>query len=79
MGIIEEAWNRLERRPAPLNMTDKEILDWVNEYCTQAVYNRPDSVIAGGFTVYSEDIKVTQPTLREAVCVAAAILKEQNS
>jgi hypothetical protein len=80
MGIIERVaeWQRLERRPAPLDLSDKEILDWIDEYCTQAVYNRPTKEVRGGFTVYSDDIKVTEPTLREAVCAAAAILKEEN-
>lgn len=80
MGIIERVaeWNRLERFPTPLNLTDTEILDWIDEYCTQAVYNRPTKEVRGGFTVYSDDIKATKPTLREAVCAAAAILKEEN-
>lgn len=73
------AWNIRESLPAPLDLSDTEILDWVDEYCTQAVYNRPTKEVRGGFTVYSDDIKATEPTLREAVCAAAAILKEENS
>lgn len=80
MGMIDrfmDAWT--ERRPAPLNMSDTEILEWMDEYCDQAVYNKPTAEVRGGFTIYSADIKTNQPTLREAVCLAAAKLKEENS
>lgn len=80
MGMMDRVveWNRLERRPAPLNMSDTEVLDWMNEYCTQAVYTRPTAQVCGGFTVYSDDIKVTKATLRDAVCAAAAQMAEEN-
>ncbi len=71
-----QAWT--ERRPAPLDLSDTEILDWLSEYCDQALYTRPTSQYRGAFTLYCDDIKTTSPTLREAVCLAAAKWKEAN-
>lgn len=80
MGRIEkmmaEHWT--EHRPVPLNLSDTEILDWMTEYCDQAVYNRPTPAYCGGFTLYCDDIKTQGETLREAVCLAAAKFKEVN-
>lgn len=76
MGRWAELW--IEHRPAPLALTDTEILDWLGEYCDQAVYTRPTSEYPGGFTLYCDEIKSSGPTLREAVCLAAAKLNETN-
>ena len=72
----DELWT--EHRPAPLNLTDTEILDWLSEYCDQAMYIRPTAEYLGGFTLYCDEIKATGPTLREAVRSAAAKLNEIN-
>lgn len=71
-----ESW--IEHRPAPLILTDTEILDWLGEYCDQAVYNRPTPEYTGGFTLYCNDIKTSAATLRATVCLAAAKWKEAN-
>lgn len=76
MGRWAELWT--EYRPAPLALTDTEILDWLNEYCDETVYNRPTPEHRGGFTLYCYDIQTSAPTLREAVCLAAAKWKEIN-
>ncbi|MDQ3186271.1 MAG: hypothetical protein M3Q16_07435 [Pseudomonadota bacterium] len=76
MGRWAELWT--EHRPALLNLTDTEILDWLGEYCDQAVYNRPTPEYLGGFTLYCDEIKASGPTLREAVRLAAAKLNEIN-
>lgn len=68
----------VERRPAPLNLSDTEILNWLGEYCDQAVYTRATLEYRGGFTLYCDDIKTNGQTLREAVCLAAAKHKEAN-
>lgn len=73
---MQVAWT--ERRPVPLDLTDTEILDWLSEYCDQALYTRPTRHIRGGFTLYCDDIRTTCPTLREAVCLAAAKWEEAN-
>lgn len=72
----KELWT--ERRPTPLNLSDTEILDWLGEYCDQAVYNRPSPQYRGGFTLYCDEISTSGATLREAVCLAAAKLDELN-
>lgn len=81
MGKIErlmlEHWT--ETGPAPLDLSDTEVLNWLGEYCDQAVYNRPTPDYAGGFTLYCDNDKTTSPTLRGAVCLAAAKLKAANA
>ena len=72
----KELW--IERRPAPLNLTDTEILDWLGEYCDQAVYNRPAPHRCGGFILYCDETRTTGSTLRETACLAAAKWKEAN-
>lgn len=76
MGRWAELWT--EHRPAPLILTDTEILDWLGEYCDQVQYHHPTPEYRGDFIVYSEDIKTSAPTLREAVCLAAAKWEEAN-
>lgn len=73
---MRAAWT--ERRPVPLDLTDTEILDWLSNYCDQALYTRPTAECRGGFTLYCDDIRTTSPTLREAACLAAAKWKEAN-
>ncbi|SEN66626.1 hypothetical protein SAMN05216404_10649 [Nitrosospira multiformis] len=70
------AWT--EHRPAPLDLSDTEILDWLSEYCDQAVYTRPTQQCRGRFTLYCAEIRSSAATLREAVCLAAAKWKEVN-
>jgi hypothetical protein len=77
MNWVQSAWT--ERCPAPLDFSDTEILDWLSEYCDQAIYNRPTPQYRGGFTLYCDEIKTSGPTLREAVCLAAAKWKEANA
>ena len=71
------AWT--EHRPAPLDLSDTEILDWLSEYCDQAVYNHPTSQSCGGFTLSCDEIRSSASTLREAVCLAAAKWREMNN
>lgn len=68
----------IERVPAPLSLTDTEILDWLSEYCEHAVYNRPTPEYSGGFVVYCDQEVTNAPTLRKAVCLAAAKFQEEN-
>ena len=79
LGWYERTAKLYEPRPTPLNLTDTEILDWLGEYCDQALYTRPTPEYRGGFTLYCEDIKTSGETLRIAVCLAAAKLEEANS
>jgi hypothetical protein len=68
-----------ETEALPLNLSDTEILDWMTEYCDQAVYNRPTAQYRGGFTLYCDEIKTTGETLREAVNKAAAKFAAENA
>ena len=72
-----ELWT--EHRPVPLELSDSEILDWLTEYCEEIVYKLPTPNYLGGFTVKCSGIKTTCETLRAAVCLAAAKLKEENN
>lgn len=72
-----EHWT--EHRPAPLQLTDTEILDWMGDYCESLVYERPTKEDNGGYVLDVEGITRTHgASLREAVCVAAAKLQEEN-
>ena len=55
MNWVQSSWT--ERCPAPLEFSDTEILDWLSEYCDQAVYNRPTPQYRGGFTLYCDKSK----------------------
>ncbi len=77
MGQLERMiW---EQEPAALELTDKEILDWLSEHVDQAVYNRPTDHVRGGFTLFCDETTTTKSTLRHAVCVAAAKWQEENA
>jgi hypothetical protein len=69
---------KAEQELAPLDLNDTETLDWLAEYCDQAVYNRPTPQYRGGFTLYTDEGKTSAGTLREAVCLAAAKHKAAN-
>jgi hypothetical protein len=80
MGRVEKLMRQhwTEHRPVPLQLDDTAILNWMTEYCDQAVYNRPTPQVRGGFTLYCDNDKTQGETLREAVCLAAAKFKEVN-
>lgn len=62
-----------ERVPEPLDMTDTEILDWMDEYCASARW------VIDKWKVSSFDCDgVSMSNLRESVCLAAAYHKEAN-
>ena len=71
--------NLTEHRPVPLEMTDTEILDWLNEWCDGYEYTYPAVMQASIFTLNCVDMKVSGASLREAVQLAAAKALEINS
>lgn len=78
------AQNRLvelvEHRPAPLNLTDTEILDWLGEYCDGMRHESKCSMLPGRFVIQCYGMDETSgKTLREAVCLAAAKWEKVNS
>lgn len=66
-----------ETHPEPLVMTDREILNWQTEHCEEMNYRLPTPNYAGGFTVKCFGVKTFSPTLRGAICLAAAKYKEE--
>lgn len=78
MGIIEK-WNLVEKRPAPLNLSDKEILDWLNEMRPILEWqNRTDHGLDGVWLDIPEISVTFGRTIEVAVCLAAAKWKESN-
>ena len=74
--LFKQHWT--EPRPASLVMTDTEILDWLNEYCEQVVWNRATPQHNEEFTIYCDGIKTSGSTLREATTLASAKYEEIN-
>ena len=74
--LFKQHWT--EPRPAPLVMTDTEILDWLNEWCDGYEYTYPTKTHSAVFTLNCVDMKVSGSSLREAVQLAAAKWKEAN-
>jgi len=72
-----EAW--IEKRPAPKSMSDKEMLDWLDEYA-DSVTQAPVTVqTSRTFTIRCDLISPTHgESLRDAVCLAAAKLEEES-
>ncbi len=68
-----------EPRPAPLNLTDTEILDFLDEYCYGMTYVHGSIETPRRFILECEMIGTTKErTIRDAVCLAAAKVKECN-
>jgi len=75
-----ERFELVEKRPAPLNLTDTEILDFMGEYCSGYKYESACSMLPARFVIqcaYMDD--TSGKTLREAACLAAAKFEEANS
>lgn len=63
----------------PVDLTDSEVIDWLNEYCDRLEYRAPTSSVLGCFIVHNLWIGETKgQTIREAVCLAAAIYDSIN-
>jgi hypothetical protein len=61
-------------------MTDKEILDWLDEYLNYLVQAPANAEFPRRFILDINDGPTARgATLREAVCLAAAKLKEANT
>lgn len=69
----------IEPRPHPLVMSDTEILNWLNEHLQEVAHSLQTPNYPAGFTVKCYGMKTKEPSLREAVCMAAAKWDEVNS
>ena len=75
-----ERFELVEKRPAPLNLTDTEILDFLGEYCEGYKHESACSMLPARFVIqcaYMDD--TSGKTLREAAGLAAAKWEEANS
>jgi hypothetical protein len=68
-----------EKRPAPLEMTDAERLDWFGEHCDKYEYVEPDPTRIGHHVIICDRQKTVASSFRDAVDLAAAKHKEANS
>lgn len=73
-------WNELwvEHCPAPLNLNERQALAWMNEFGDEASSHLQTPNRAAGWTVKCSGIKMTAPTLHQAICQAAAKHAEDN-
>jgi hypothetical protein len=70
----------VEKRPATLNLTDTEILDFLGENCEGYKYESACSMLPARFVIQCYGMDDTSgKTLREAACLAAAKFEEANS
>lgn len=69
--MMEEHWT--EHRPAPLVLTDTQILDFLEKYFTGITRGDANRVILD-----IDDLTTREWSLREAACVAAAKIKEED-
>ena len=71
--------NWTEPLPTPLEMSDTEIVEWLDEYADGVFQVAAATETLRVVIIECEGISTTRrPTLREAVCLAAAKLKEVN-
>lgn len=66
-----EGW--VEKRPAPLNLTDTERLEWFAEYCDRYEYIKPQHII-----IDCDGQRTTAASFRDAIDAAAAKFRAEN-
>lgn len=74
MGRIEKlmAKHWTEHRPVPLNLTDTEILDFLEKYFTGITRTDGNRVVLD-----IDEMTTRADSLREAACLAAAKIEEE--
>jgi hypothetical protein len=69
----------VERRPAPLNLTLAEQMEFLSEYCDGYQHVARTPMTPAVFILWGDGFQTTRgKTLSEAICLAAAKLKEAN-
>lgn len=68
-----------ERRPAPLELTDEERLDWFGEHCDKYEYVEPTTANIGYHVVICGGQRTIEASFRDAIDMAAAKFKEANT
>lgn len=69
--LMEEHWT--ERRPAPLVLTDTEILDFLEKYFTGITRGDANRVILD-----IDNMTTREWSIRQAACLAAAKIEEES-
>ena len=72
-----EKWT--EKRHAPADLTDSEILDFIDEYVDSIQHIPASQVSARRFVIEMDGMKVRAGTLREAICLAKAVFDKENT
>jgi hypothetical protein len=69
----------VEKRPAPLDLTEAEQLEFLSEYCAGYQHVAATKDTAQVYIVWSDWFETTRAkSLSEAICVAAAKWRELN-
>lgn len=69
----------VEHRPAPLNLSAQQILDWIEEMRPEVKWQEKDvDTISGVYLTVPEIGRTFGKTLEDAVCLAAAKWKEAS-
>jgi hypothetical protein len=71
--VESKRYGPVEKRPAPLNRTDTERLEWFAEYCDRYDYIKPGHIITD-----CDGQKTIAASFRAAIDAAAAKWKEAN-
>ncbi|SHL41389.1 hypothetical protein SAMN05216428_102326 [Nitrosospira sp. Nsp11] len=68
----------VEKRPAPLEMTDTQRLDWFGEYCDEYEYVEPTKTTIGHHVIICDGQRTIDASFRDAIDLAAGKFKEAN-
>jgi hypothetical protein len=76
---IDRKFSLVERRPAPLNLTLAEQMEFLSEYCDGYQHVAKTPLTPAVFILWGEGFQTTRgKTLSDAICLAAARWKEMN-
>lgn len=68
----------VEKRPAPLEMTDTQRIDWLGEHCDEHKYVKPTKTTVGHHKIICDGQRTIDASFRDAIDLAAAKFKEAN-
>ena len=68
----------VEKRSAPLEMTDTERLDWFGEHCDKHEYVKPTQTTIGHHVIICDGQRTIDASFRDAIDLAAAKLEEAS-
>ena len=68
----------VEKRPAQLEMTDTQRLDWLGEHCDKHEYFKPTQTTIGHHVIICDGQRTVDASFRDAIDLAAAKLEERS-